>query len=192
MPDTTPIYGLPFYITATDPPDLGQATEDLALAVEGELQRIDGDIATLNGLSLATGASTDVEGPYSSTTPTAGAAACAAAFTAPDSGAVVVWWHADFWASQIDKVSFVSCEVRSGAVIGGGSVVSGYGANSNDALKVSGVVQGGQEARIAAATFRPVTGLTPGNSYHVRLMHFTETAGNIQVFYRKVMVQPQL
>lgn len=189
MTDTTPTYALPFY-EDNDAPNLPDATQTLALAVEDELERIDASVATLNGLTNATAADSNTEGPYSSATPTAGTNVCGVAFTAPASGSVMVFWHSDFWASQTDKVSFVSCEVRSGASIGGGSVVAA--ANSNDALKVAGTVTAGVEARIAAGTWRLITGLTPGSSYHVRLMHFTEASGNITVFYRKVMVQPQL
>jgi hypothetical protein len=43
---TTPVYALP-YQSLTDPPDGAALGEDLALAVEAELSRIDADIATL-------------------------------------------------------------------------------------------------------------------------------------------------
>ncbi|GAA2817546.1 hypothetical protein [Kribbella solani] len=189
MADVTPIYSLPFQDTNDAPngPTLG---EDLALAVEDELARIDANVAKINGLSCAVASDSNVEGPYSSATPTAGTNACGVAFTAPDSGSVLVHWKADFWSSQNDKVSFVSMEVRSGATIGGGSVV--VASNSNDALKVSGSVTSGVEARLGAGTFRLITGLTPGNSYHARLMHFSEASGNVTVFYRQVLVQPML
>jgi hypothetical protein len=189
MADTTPIYGLPF-LELADAPDLASATENLALEVEAELARIDSAITTINGLSTAVASDSNTEGPYSSTTATAGTNVCGVAFTAPASGSVLVHWKADFWSSQTDKVSFVSMEVRSGATLGGGSVV--VASNSNDALKVSGTVTAGVEARIGAGTFRLITGLTPGSSYHVRLMHFTEASGNITVFYRSVLVQPML
>lgn len=189
MTDTTPTYGLPF-AELSDAPDGPTISEDLALAIEDELTRIDANVATINALTNATAADSNTEGPYSSATPTAGTNVCAVAFTAPASGSVMVFWHADFWSSQNDKVSFVSMEVRSGASIGGGSVV--VAANSNDALKVSGTVTAGVEARVADGTWRLITALTPGNSYHVRLMHFTEASGNITLFYRKVLVQPQL
>lgn len=189
MADTTPTYGLPF-LELADAPDLASATEDLALAVEDELTRIDANIATINGLTVAVAADSNVEGPYSSATPTPGTNACAVAFTAPASGAVLVHWKADFWAAINDKASFVSMEVRSGAVIGGGAVV--VAANSNDTLKVSGSVTTGVEARLGAGTHRLITGLTPGTSYHARLMHFTEAGGNTTVFYRSVLVQPML
>lgn len=45
---STPTYGLP-YQSLTDPPDGPSLGEDLALAVETELVRIDGDIAAFGG-----------------------------------------------------------------------------------------------------------------------------------------------
>lgn len=193
MTDTTPTYALPFY-EDSDAPNLPDATQTLALAVEDELERIDAAVATLNALTTAVAADANTEGPYSSTTATAGTNVCGVAFTAPASGSVLVHWHADFWSSQTDKVSFVSMEVRTGATVtaGAGSGSQVVASNSNDSLKVAGSVTAGVEARVAAGTFRLITGLTPGNSYHVRLMHFTEVSGNITVFYRKVMVQPML
>lgn len=44
MPDT-PVYGLP-YLAPSDPPDIASLGEDLADAVETELVRIDGELAT--------------------------------------------------------------------------------------------------------------------------------------------------
>jgi hypothetical protein len=189
MTDTTPTYALPFY-EDSDAPNIPDATEQLALAVEDELTRIDASVATINALSTAVASDSNTEGPYSSTTATAGTNVCGVAFTAPASGTVLVHWKADFWSAIADKVSFVSMEVRSGATLGGGSVV--VASNSNDALKVSGSVTTGVEARIGAGTYRLITGLTPGSSYHVRLMHFTESGGNITVFFRSVLVQPML
>lgn len=40
MPGSTPVYGFPF-LDLDDPPDIAAATEDLGLAVETELQRIE-------------------------------------------------------------------------------------------------------------------------------------------------------
>ncbi|MFC6156141.1 hypothetical protein [Kribbella jiaozuonensis] len=193
MADTTPTYDLPF-LELGDAPDIASGLEDLATAVETELIRIDADVAKVNGLSTVVASDTNTEGPYSNTTATSGTNVCGVAFTAPASGAVLVHWKADFWSSQTDKVSFVSMEVRTGATVtaGAGSGSQVVASNSNDALKVSGTVTSGVEARLGAGTFRLITGLTPGNSYHVRLMHFTEASGNITVFYRQVVVQPML
>lgn len=188
MPDTTPTYGLPFYITATDPPDLGQATEDLALAVEDELTRIDAAIATINGLSVAIGSNSTTEGPYSSNTPTAGTAVCSAVFVAPPSGSVLVHLKAYFQSAINDKAAIVGIEVRTGATIGGGSVQTA--ASTFEGLVLSGTVTSGVPLKMNSSTPRLITGLTPGNSYHVRVMHSTETGGNITLFYRSIIVVP--
>lgn len=192
MPDSTPTYGLPFYITATDPPDLGTATEDLALAVEDQIARLDAAIAKLNGLQTVIGANANTEGPYSGIAFTAGTEVCAVPFTAPDSGSVVIWLKAYFQSAINDKAAIISTEVRTGSTIGGGVVLSGVGANSNDALVISGSVTSGVELKLNSATPRLITGLAPGSAYHVRAMHQTESGGNITIFNRQLIVVPQL
>lgn len=189
MADTTPTYDLPF-LELADAPDLASATEDLALAVEDELARIDSAVATINGLTVAVGSNTNSEGPYSSTTFAAGTEVCSCPFTASASGAVVVFLKAYFQAGITDKIAVVSTEVRTGASIGGGSVVAS--ANGNDALTIGGTVTTGVECKLSSSTPRLITGLTPGNSYHVRAMHQSEASGNITIFNRQIIVVPML
>lgn len=52
MTQNTPVYGFPFPEN-TDPPDGPQQFEDLALGVETELVRIDGDVSTLQAADAA-------------------------------------------------------------------------------------------------------------------------------------------
>lgn len=68
---TTPVYGLPFQ-GLTDQPDGASLGEDLALAVEAELARIDGDVSgidtrvtTLEGTSLLVASSYKTSGDTS-------------------------------------------------------------------------------------------------------------------------------
>jgi hypothetical protein len=189
MPDTTPVYGLP-YQAVTDAPDGPNLGEDLALAVEDELTRIDASIATINGLTVAIAAEATTQPAYSGTAFTAGTQACGVAFTAPASGVVTVHWKSYLQAAINDKMAFLGCEIRTGAPIGGGVVQ--VAANSTDAIAIAGTVTGGVPLRLKGATYKLITGLTPGSSYHARLMHQTEVGGNITVFTREVMVVPQL
>lgn len=189
MAGTTPIYDLPF-LDVTDPPDLASDGQDSMTAVEAQLQRIDAAIATLNGLTTAVAAEATTQPAYSGTAFTAGTQACGVAFTAPASGVVIVHWKSYFQAAINDKMSFVGCEIRTGATIGGGVVQ--VAANSTDAIAIGGTVTSGVPLRLKGSTYKLITGLTPGNSYHARLMYQTETGGNITVFTREVMVVPQL
>jgi hypothetical protein len=189
MSGTTPAYDLP-YLGLDDAPDIAGITEDLATAVDAELARIDANVAAINGLTISIATESTTQPAYSSTTFTAGTQTCAVAFTAPPSGMVVVNWKAFFQAAINDKMSFVGCEIRTGATLGGGSVL--VAANSNDALAVGGTVTSGVPVRMKGATYKLITALTPGSAYHARVMYQTESGGNITVFSREVMVVPQI
>jgi hypothetical protein len=191
MADTTPTYALPFQ-EITDAPDGPSLGEDLALAVEDELTRIDAAIATINGLTVAVASNAIADSAYSSTTFTPGTNVCGVAFTAPPSGSVIVHLKAYFQAGIVDKAAIVSTEIKTGSTVGSGTVVSGGTANANDALVISGPVTSGNECKMNAATPRLITGLTPGSSYNVRVMYQTESTGNITVFNKQVIVVPAL
>lgn len=189
MADTTPTYGFP-YLELGDPPDLAAGTHDLAAAVETKLVSVDAAISAINALSVAIASEATTQPAYSSTTFTAGSQTCAVAFVAPPSGVVAVHWKSYFQAGINDKMSFVGVEIRTGAVIGSGSVV--VAANSTDAIAIAGTVTSGVPLRLKGSTYKLITALTGGASYHARLMYQTESGGNIIVFTREVMVVPQL
>lgn len=189
MADTTPVYAFP-YLELGDPPDLASGTENLATAVEAKFITVDASVAAINGLSVAIASEATTQPAYSSTTFTAGTQTCAVAFVAPPSGVVVVHWKSYFQASINDKMVFLGVEIRTGAVIGSGSVV--VAANSTDTIAIGGTVTSGVPVRLKGSTYKLITALTPGASYHARLMYQTESGGNITVFTREVMVVPQL
>jgi hypothetical protein len=191
MADTTPTYSLPF-LELADAPDLASATEDLALAVEGELARIDANVAAINALATVRDDEPTDEAAYSGTTWIPGSTPCAVAFTAPPSGAVIVHLKAYFQSNINDKGVFVDSEIKTGATLGSGTVVSGGTANSNDGLVLSGTVTSGVPLKHNSGTFKLITGLTPGSSYNARVMYVTETGGNITMLYRQLVVVPQL
>lgn len=191
MADATPIYGLRF-LELGDPPDLAAGTEDLATDVEAELIRIDAATAAINGLTTVRDDEAVDEAAYSGTTWIPGSTPCAVAFVAPPSGTVIVHMKAYFLCSINDKGVFVDSEVKTGATLGSGTVVSGGAANSNDGLVLSGTVTSGVPLKLNAGTSKLITGLTPGNSYNARVMYVTETGGNITILYRQLLVVPQL
>lgn len=108
---------------------------------------------------------------------------CGVAFTAPTSGRVMVLWRAqvdhDGTALGFTAVSFV---IRTGSTVGSGTVV--LAADDNRAVIMAGtdVMQMGSS--------HLVTGLTPGDSYNVRLEHKVG-AGVGTTERRGVVVAPQ-
>lgn len=189
MADVTPVYGFRF-LELGDPPDLAAGTKNLATDVENKLVSVDSAISAINGLSVAIGAEATTQAAYSGTAFSAGTQQCTAAFTAPSSGVVIAHWKSYFQSAINDKMVFVGCEIRTGSTPGGGVVQ--VPANSTDAIALGGSVVTSVPLRLKGSTYKLITGLTPGNAYHARVMYQTETGGNITVFTREVMVVPQL
>lgn len=189
MADTTPTYGLPFQELgdAPDGPTLG---EDLALAVEAELARIDAAIAAINGMSNVSIGSTTDELTFTNTTFQPGASPVGVAFTAPASGEVLIHYTFQIQSNINGQSAFGSCEVRSGAVVGSGTL-AGTAANSDRSITTSKAVNASAPALIQASRTVRYLGLTPGAAYNVRLLHCVD-GGSGSVTYREVVVQPQL
>lgn len=114
-----------------------------------------------------------------------GATKVGVTFTAPTTGRVLVMWTARF-ESNTTGLIYVSAAVRTGATIGSGTSVS---AASQTSAVSSNTGAGGTDTRIAAAFFRVVTGLTPGNSYNAVTEH-SVSSGNGDVFDRSLAVIP--
>lgn len=189
MADTTPVYGLP-YQELGDAPDGPALGEDLAVAVETELVRIDADVAAINGLSHAFNGSSNAETNFQNTTFAAGSTTVGAAFVAPPSGSVLAHFTFAMTQSIDGQVSQGSIELRTGAVVGSGSV--SVAASGNRALTVGRAVNTGAVAQIQATRTCLFTGLTAGSSYNVRLMHVVSSGGTGNISYREVIVQPLL
>jgi hypothetical protein len=88
---------------------------------------------------------------------------CGQAFTAPASGVVKIDWAAELKTGTAAQVAAATIEVRTGAVVGSGTVV--YAASDSNPL-----AQNTNTNIATAAAMTPVTGLTPGASYNARLM----------------------
>lgn len=84
-------------------------------------------------------------------------------FAAPATGKVWVHFAARMVSSAADVLSLVAFEIRTGGTTGGGSVF--YPASDDDAVG-SGNTADGSGSRTLL-----VTGLTPGDVYHARLMY---------------------
>lgn len=126
----------------------------------------------------------DTAGTTSSTSYTStlsGGTACSTTFVAPASGKVTVFISArisDGTGADLARMSF---EVREGAVIGSGTVVS-------TADEPRAVAHTGTSAMQAGNSF-PVTGLTPGATYNVQQM-FGTGGGTGTYSYKKLAVYP--
>lgn len=104
----------------------------------------------------------------------------AVAFVAPTTGRVLVQWGGWLDTNGANTV-YLSFEIRTGSTISAGSVV--FAASDENAMYHSNTNQ------CAMGMFCPVSGLTPGASYHVRLMHRV-TAGTGSVDNQEVNVIP--
>ncbi len=133
--------------------------------------------------------STDELG-FTSTTYTAGTVTVGVSFTAPTSGTVLVWWGARVEANTASRSVLVSVEVREGATVGAGTVVSA--ASDDSAIESPQDAAAGAATRLQVSRHRLVTGLTAGMPYTVRTMHKISASGNGDVFARDVAVLPSV
>ncbi|MDQ7910266.1 hypothetical protein RB614_37810 [Phytohabitans sp. ZYX-F-186] len=123
---------------------------------------------------------TGLESP-TSTSFIAGSATCGVAFVAPTTGRVLIEWRANL-DNSTNAFTIVAPEVRTGSSVGSGTVV--LAASDVNALYGFGTNE------LGFGCFVPLDGLTPGESYNVRLMHrVTSGTGTIQNS-REVIVLP--
>ncbi|MFD6770989.1 hypothetical protein ACFWC6_32745 [Micromonospora chalcea] len=185
MPGSTALYGLP-YLELTDAPDIAGATQDLAEAVETELQRIETTSQPVAAYQSANDTST-------STSYVAGTDH-GVAFAAPATGKVYVSISGSLGTNTIASLAgaFFSFEVRAGGTVGSGSVVqSADDARSTGLFRPNNPTSGFKYAP-ASGRFL-VAGLTPGSTYNVRTMFRTDTGGaTAAVLNRTLVVEPVL
>lgn len=86
---------------------------------------------------------------------------CGHSFIAPASGKVRITWGGNFFTSVIGSTVYIGTAVKTGATVGAGTLVSDV---------VDGECQGYSDNNAdVGSRDRIVTGLTPGNTYNVRL-----------------------
>lgn len=148
-----------------------------------------GQHLTAQLLNSALGESKDdtqvTSGTTTSTTFTAtltGGTTSATTFVAPTSGKVLI--HNTSQATNSGTGSSIcSFEVRTGGTIGGGSV---FRAATDDDFTGIG---GSTNTRSTAVS--PISGLTPGSTYHVRQM-FRASSGTGTFLRKNVIVEPKV
>lgn len=186
---TTPVYGIP-YPALSDAPNGPSQIQAAALEVETELVRIDAAVAAINGLDTAFAGSTTDETGFTNTTFAAGGTTVGVAFVAPASGKVMVHYTAAMLQNINTFVTIVSFEMKTGGTVGSGTLV-GAAANGDRALVCGRAVNSGAVAQLSAGNWALYTGLTPGATYNVRMLHVVD-GGSGTITYRQISVQPQL
>lgn len=116
-----------------------------------------------------------------------------ASFVAPDSGKAFVTVGGRFQNETTANTTYLGFEVRTGATVGGGTVVTGYAADNGRAVGVGANATGFTFARLGASRRWLVTGLTPGTSYNARVMYAGQVAGGTAtIFNRDLTIEPVL
>lgn len=144
-------------------------------------------ITALDFSGGASVADVTAETNFNSTTYTLGTTTVGVTFVAPTSGAVLITFGGRISLNSSTAVRILmAAEVRAGAVIGAGTVVSGAGD--------VGALECGQIAtvRLGASKTRDVTGLTPGSTYNVSLWfkNAVAVASAGSIFSRDIYVAP--
>jgi hypothetical protein len=173
---STPIYGLP-YPSLTDPPNGPAQFQALAEAVETELNRIDG---VLTSTPVTQSSSVAATVSTSSTTYVALSGDPGLAFTAPTSGRVIISIGGALTGSAADTFAMMGFQVRTGAVVGSGTIV--YAVNNNDVVSN----EGGDDMSASKVTL--VSGLTAGGSYNVQVLYKMLSGSGTAFFARRDVI----
>lgn len=113
---------------------------------------------------------------------TVGSTPCDATFAAPPSGKVLVAVSGNIEGFSPEGACYLSYEIRNDNAAGAVVVAAGFG----NALMSQGVTN------IQATFQRLHSGLTAGNTYYIRTMHASGTAGStVSIFQRRITVIPQ-
>lgn len=189
MAGTTTNYALR-YQDVGDAPNGAVGLQNLANDVDAALLALEAKINAINGLATGfTGTSTDEVG-FSNTSFAAGATVVGSAFTAPASGSMVFLFSAQLQQNINAQSTFVSIEVKTGGTVGSGTL-AGSAANSDRALICGKAVNASAPALLQATRAVYYTGLTPGATYNVRMLHCVD-GGSGTISYREIIMVPQL
>lgn len=108
-------------------------------------------------------------------------------FVAPQSGAVDITVGGSIQSDSNATSILLGYEVRSGNVVGTGSVI--LSAGFTRAIRSSAAVISGAPAFEGGCHSRVLSGLAPGASYNVRTMHWLSSAGSGSVGARQITVK---
>lgn len=188
---TTSPYGFP-YPELSDAPNVPQDVQDLAVAVNDEIDRVDDDIAANTAVTaaFATGATQTTAQNTSGTTTSAaftatltGGTTCSFTFVAPPSGKVQVFNTATMENNTTAFSAVMDFELRTGGVVGSGTVIH---AATDD---TSNSIGGAQNALVSKTVEAVITGLTSGSTYNIRQM-FRSSSGTSTFQRKRLTVVP--
>ncbi|MGW5402645.1 hypothetical protein, partial [Streptomyces sp. NPDC003952] len=165
--------------------EAGPAGIDLTTESGGTV-RVNGVPIGANPQPVSSSSATDILAA-ANTAFAAGTPVVGSSFTAPASGKVYVTVTSHMEHNTAAAFAYVAFEVRDGSTIGSGTVV--HAANTDEGVGIGS--SGTAPTRINAGNRVLITGLTPGSAYNARTMHLT-TAGNFDIFYRSLLVEPVL
>lgn len=107
------------------------------------------------------------------------------AFVAPASGKVLISWRSGLDNTAADTKGVVSWEIRTGAVVGAGTVIVAASDDRAIGLRGTDEVEIGASSLVAAGT------LTPGSAYNAQLMYARQVGTGTSAFARgEIVVQP--
>lgn len=126
-----------------------------------------------------------------STTFIPGTPVCGTAFVCPVSGRVKVTLGSYLQQAQNTNEAQIAWEIREGATVGSGTVISGLGVSTTRAIVAGQAVNTGAEASNAASKVYlvPAGLLTPGATYNIQTMIRTTPAGSMNVFARSLIIE---
>lgn len=185
----TPVYGIPYPVLG-DSPNGPSQMQALALKVETELIRVDAAIASINALDTSFGGST-VDETFTSTTFTPGGTVVGTTFVAPASTKVLIHYSVYMDSSLNTNAALFSFEMKTGGTIGSGTLVA-TAANAERAIVCGKAVNASAPALLGAGNTAYYTGLTAGATYNVRTMLASDLGNTCHVYYRQIMVVPQV
>jgi hypothetical protein len=168
-------YSFP-YPELTDTPDGATETQNLAVAVDAALATEASTRTTATGraalLATLMGSAvmryTTLSGTINSLSSSSYGAlldsssnSCGHSFVAPPSGIVVIKWGLNVSSGTTSSTVFVGTAVKTGGTVGAGTLVSDV--TDDEAFTCA------DTQRYPGQRERPVTGLTPGSTYNVRI-----------------------
>lgn len=144
--------------------------------------------STTGTSSIVSSKSTDTFS-FTNTTPATGTQVVSTVFTAPPSGSVWVNLTARIFCSTDTNLAAIGWELRTGSVVGSGTIVLANDINTR-AIVAGRAVNSGAAAHAGATLRQLVTGLTPASSYYFRARHWVDPAGTGNILYRELVAEP--
>lgn len=107
---------------------------------------------------------------------------CGTSFTAPANGKVMIDWFTELQTSVAGNVAACTIEVRTGSTVGSGTLV----VTASDNLPLC---RNDNAFPVCSAAWYPLSGLTPGSAYNVRLMFRSDGTRTLTASRRGVRVK---